>query len=268
MSDTLPADHQPGANQPPPLEAILEEKYAPLRIELAEVTKAIAALPAKIDNDADHSKAAELQTALSSLKKRIKFGHTVEAEEAAKIKSTVDVFFLTRGLTGEVTTQEQSLTRLTGAYLAAKAEKRRLEEQAEANRLREEADAKIAAAAKAEEEGKNTIAEVQQKAAETIDRAADNAQARASAPAADLARTRTDVGTSSLQYSVDCEPDRDTVDLEKLRPYLQLDAIKAAIGGYLRTNGLKANTEDVAKANAALKGAGLTLVAKGRTRGY
>lgn len=268
MTDTLPADHLPGANQPPSLEVILEEKYGHLRLELQRVEDDIAKLPEKITSDAEHARAAELQTALTTLKRRVKAGHEVEADEARKVKTTVDMFFLTRGLGGEVATKEGTLQRLVGVYLAEKAEKRRQEEAAEAKRLREEADAKMAAAAKAEEEGQNTIAQVQQKAAETIDRAADNAQARAGGSNADLARTRSDVGTTSLQYKLECEPDREAIDLEKLRPYLMVDALKAAIGGYMRANGLRSNAPDVAKANEAIKGAGLSLVPVGRTRGF
>lgn len=264
MTDTLPADHQVGANNPPSLEVLLEERHGALKVELRKTLDAIAALPAEISSDAEETQAIELQAAVAVLEKKIKSAHATEAEEAAKIKTTVDIFFLTRGLSGQIVTPKTQLARRVGDWLAKKAAIRQAQLDAEAKRLREEADARLAEAAAAEEKGDHTIAEVKQNAAEAVDRAADTAQAQANAPAAERARTYSSAGTTSLRQVLECEPDRATVDLEFLRPYLPMDAVKTAIGAAMRANGWKQS--DIDKANAAIKGAGLKLVNTSGTR--
>lgn len=264
MTDTLPADHQPGANNPPSLAAELEERHGLLKVELRKTLELIAKLPAEITTDAEEATAIELQAAVGVITKKIDAAHKTEAEEAAKVKATVDVFFLTRGLKGQITTPKSALDRKVGDWLAKKAAIRQAELDAEAERLRKEADARLAEAAEAEEKGDHTIAEVRQNAAEAVDRAADTAQARANAPVAERARTYSGSGTTSLRQVLDCDPDRATIDLEYLRPYLGIDAIKSAIGQAGRANGWK--VADVAKANAAIKGARWTVVNTSGTR--
>lgn len=273
MSETettadLPPDHLPGANNPPSLEVQLEERWGLLRIKVNKLLADIAALPAVIETDADHEKATNLQKDAVAIEREVTAAHQQETDEVAKTKTVMDVFFLTRGLKGQVSTPKDALSRKVGAYLDKKAEERRVAEQAEANRLRAEADARLAEAAKAEDKGDHTQAEVQTNAALATERQAENAEARAAAPTSTLARTHVSGGsTSSLQRQWKVEPDRETIKLEALRPYLTEDALVQACGAYLRAAGLKAaDPEAPAKANKTIPGANFSTVAVGRAR--
>ncbi len=127
-------------------------------------------------------------------------------------------------------------------YQRAKAERerQRLEEE---RRLAEAEAARQAEAAAAAARTMKTEQDLQAAvSAETLAQRAGadavSAQKAAGAKAADMSRTRGDLGAvGSLRTFWDFkELDRATVDLEALRPYLPQDALEQAVRGYTRAN--------------------------------
>ena len=113
-------------------------------------------------------------------------------------------------------------------------------ERAAARKRNAESIAAASAAAEAARKAADEAAAAANKAAE--ERSA--AQAAASVPMADLSRARGDRGgVSSLKTFVDFRDiDRDKIELEKLRPYLDDKALERAVKGWIDANKGYANT--------------------------
>lgn len=132
------------------------------------------------------------------------------------------------------------------ARVAAEAERKKREEAdrlaREAREAAEAAARKRNAAVKAEAEEAARKAQAAADAArEAENRAAEEraaAVSAAAAPMADLSRARGERGgVSSLKTSIDHRDiDRDTIDLEKLRPYFKDAALDAAVKGWIDAN--------------------------------
>lgn len=110
---------------------------------------------------------------------------------------------------------------------AAKARSKKAKEEAE----KKAEDARLAneaAAAKAAEQSKQAAA-----ATETR----EMAERRTTTSSANLTRTRSQSAVSSLQDFTDFrDVNRDTIDLDRLRPHIPLDAIEQAVRAYERAN--------------------------------
>lgn len=127
---------------------------------------------------------------------------------------------------------------LADKFVDAKAtiERKRLEDLAtEQTRI---ANARLEAAAKAEEEGDHVVAQVLQAQAEHSDKKAESAAHLSGNSIQNLGAIRTAGGGSmSTSKKLDWDIDRATVDLDALRPYLDLDAISKAIRAFNKPNG-------------------------------
>lgn len=240
LPDPAHAVAGPGHNNPPEsMAAILTEKHAPLRAEVQAVIDEIAALTV-VETEEQHDTAVALGKRAADLLKRIETTHAVEKAPLKLKVDAIDAFFLSKGLKGALEPKRGQLQRVDGAYLqkvAAAEQARRLEA---ARLAQEEADARAKEAAEAETKGHNVLADVKMEAAIAAEGDADKRHAEAMAPTRELSRTFTQAGNAALRTVVKVKSiDRDTVDLEALRPFFKDEDIEAAIRALVKTRGWK-----------------------------
>ena len=251
-STTTPAA---GHNQPD-LTTELKEKYAELIAEVTTTKTEAEALPDKVATKEDSTKFGAVILKVNKLLKRIEGIHESEKAEFLKKGRDVDTVF-NKELRDVLAPLVKSIRQANDQFLLDEANKERARLAEEAKRLKEEADKKATEAAAAEEAGKTRVADVAMDAAVATEREATRHELRASQPALELSRTSVGGGgTMSVSSVRDLHSfDRDALDLEALRPYLDDDAISKA----LRTM-LKATKREV-------KGATYYDKAKGNYRG-
>lgn len=202
-----------------------------------DLTEAFARVPDKIEDEEMNKRAADFAKKIAAHVKVLKGDHSNEKAPYLNGGRAVDGFF--KGL---IDTLEQCKakveTRQTQfARAKADAERRRREEEARLAREQAEREAQEAldrAAAMPAKQADAALSDAieAQTHAETLAGAAQ-------ANAAELSRTRTDNGVvSSLKTQWKGElTDRASLDLDKLRPYLPLDAIDKAINAFVRAGG-------------------------------
>lgn len=117
----------------------------------------------------------------------------------------------------------------------AAVERKRLQALADAETAK--ANSRLQAAADAEDRGDHIIAEVLVAQAEHSDKQAQSADLRSGNSVQALGAIRTSGGTMSTSKKLDWDVDRATVDLDALRPYLDLEAIDKAIRAFNKPNG-------------------------------
>lgn len=202
-----------------------------------DLAQAFLRVPDKIEDEETNKRAADFAKKIAAHMKVLEGGHGTEKRPYLDGGRAVDGFF--KGMIDTLkqckTTVESRQTQF--ARTKADAERRRREEEARLAREQAEREAQEAlerASAMPTKEANAALdsAIAAQDHAETL---ADAAQANA----ADLSRTRTDNGVvSSLKTQWKGElTDRNTLDLDKLRPYLPLDALDKAISAYVRAGG-------------------------------
>lgn len=231
-----------GGNNPPPLAAILEEKSAGIRDEVAKLAsmanrwpKTEAGALMKIETEEDLEAAADLVKSARTIAKRATEMRVAEKQPFLDGGREVDAFF------GAITAR---LDRIGGAFQAlantfanerAAAERRRRED--EAKRLREEEDRARAAA-----EAAKRPATVEKRTAEA-DAAAElaaDAEAFAAAPVTDLVTPT--VSSAGVKAAAKTEwtfeiTDPATIDLEPLRYLIKRDAIDNAVKQFVKNGG-------------------------------
>lgn len=233
-----------GHNNPPDPIQEIHERLTLAYIDLADrrdkLVEGVARVPEKIDD--------EIAPRVIDFVKQIKAA-TSKAKDAFKTEKgpyleggrAVDAFF--KKITDPLEQAAKVLNkRLTDFQIEKEAEERRRREAAEAEaraaaeKARREAEE---AARKLAEESQLGDAIAKEEAARAASAAAIQARKEAEAKAADLSRTRGDYGgVSSLRAEWKGEMvDRDTLDLEALRPHLPSDAIDQAIRAFVKSGG-------------------------------
>lgn len=145
---------------------------------------------------------------------------------------------MVNGYFGEISEKLDKMKRAANKplteYLNAKAAQEKKDREAAAEKLRKEADAQRAADAALYDAGRPMEAGEARRAADKIDRHADALEASASQTGAALVQMRTGSASSSLRKRTVAEiVDRQTLDLEALRPYFTADALQRALNAYV-----------------------------------
>lgn len=247
MSDpiTQPADphpdptHQLGANNPPPFRVELAERNALLKARVDSALGLAKAMPAVIETQEQHEAAVAFAGTATTLLADITTTHTKEKAPLKEKTDAIDEFFLSKGLKGLLEPEKARISRLNGAYQdqLAQARQKELDDAAEA--ARQAAAAKVEEAATLEAAGRHTEASVQMEGAQAQEDHAAVLSSQAAAPVKDLGRSYTSFGTSSLVVAAKPVIDPDKIDLEKLRPFLAMDALERAVNGLIKARGFK-----------------------------
>lgn len=238
MPESIPARHEIGANRPP-IEVRLAEDHGPLKLRVDALLIEAGSIPAKIETPEQFEAATTTQRALAAALKDVETAHTAEKATVAPIVRAIDGFFLTNGLKGRLEPTLRVIANRNGAYQAELAEAKRREEAARAAEAAEAARKKLDEAAELEAAGRHTEAAVRTEGALAQDMEAEKAAHRAGGSDTTLGRVYTGAGTSSLKITAKIVVDSDTVDLEKLRPYLPLAALEEAVRQMARVKNLK-----------------------------
>ena len=219
----------------------LGEEIAGLVARKAELLGSVSRVPATIADDETSRKVADLVKLIAACIKNAEADRVARKEPFLEGGRVIDGVF--RGITEPLTRAKTDVERRLTLYQreVAEAERHRREEvaraeRAEAERLaREAAEAEAAAQTEADvDEAISADALAQQRGADAV-----AAQRAAEAKPAELSRQRSDFGAvASLRRFWDMEGlDRDTIDLNTLRPFLPLDALEKAVRSFIRSGG-------------------------------
>lgn len=213
----------------------LDNDFAYLLAEVAELERQAGEAPAVIEDDDDLGVINKGVVDLRGKIKSVKDKKDYEKRPHLDANSVLESFFA--GLVTRLAAAQTSLEGRGKRYL----DKKRVAEQARlaeiARQERAEADRRTAAAAQAAAAQKPVEAAVATQQARAAEERAVNADDRAAAKPAELARTRTDAGTATLQeiwcWRIDAEA---MIDLDALRPYLAPADVEKAIGKFVAIN--------------------------------
>lgn len=236
---------QLGHNAPPldadPLLVRLQENHADLLERRDILAAACERAPEKIDDEETAGKMADfVQKQIDPFLKRSKEVHTSEKEPFLSAGRTVDGFWHT--LIDDLEKWKIKLNKVRKTYADEKAaeERKRREEDArvareEQARLEREAAEKAAALRTQGDLEKAISAE---EAAEKARIEAEKAMKLAAEKAAILGRSRGEHGgmTTLKEFWNFSDMDRAKIDLEALRPHLQIEAMERAIKSWINAN--------------------------------
>jgi hypothetical protein len=219
----------------------LGEEITGLAARKAELLGSVSRVPAAVVDDVTAGRVADLIKLIAACIKNAEVDRVARKEPFLEGGRVIDGVF--RGITEPLARAKTDVERRLTLYQreVAEAERRRREaialaERAEAERLAREAAEREAAA--------ETVADIdvaisagalaQQREADAV-----AAQRAAEAKPAELSRQRSDYGAvASLRRFWDMEGlDRETLDLETLRPFLPLDAIEKAVRAFIKSGG-------------------------------
>lgn len=190
--------------------------------------------PPVLEDDEDLASTTALIGDFGKYAKRIDQLRNAEKRPHLEAGNVIQAFF--KGLEQRLLATKKTLEQRGTAYLNKKAEaerKVRLEAEAKA---REAAAQKEREAVAAVQAGKAAEAVAAQAAAETLHQRADHAADAAAAKPAELAQTRTEGGTATLQQTWEFEiEDINRIDLEALRPFIPQTAIEQAMRAFVRS---------------------------------
>lgn len=226
---------------PSDIAAYLAETHADLARRQEEILAGLDRMPETICDDDTNAKATDFVKAMQQF---------VKASEAKRVDfkqpyldggKAVDGFFAK--LVGPVAAAKKTVEGRMTVFGRAKAEAERKAREEAARRAAEEAERQrreAEAAAQAIQDAASLDSAIgAEKAAETAAGDAAAAQRAAAAKAADLSRTRGDLGgVSSLRTFWDFRDlDRATIDLEVLRDHLPIDGIEKAVRSFIQAGG-------------------------------
>lgn len=199
-----------------------------------------ATIPAVIESQEDHDKAAEIVSAITKHAKVVEAARNGDKAPPLEAGRKIDGYYA--GLATPMENAKKPLSRKIGDYLHKKAEDERRAREAEEARKRAEADEARRKAAELEQQATtNQSLRVAVEADQMATRAeaqAAKATKAAEAKPADLARTRTATGTlSTLKREWVTEiVDVDKIDLNALRGYFTRDEIEKAVRGAFKAD--------------------------------
>lgn len=242
QENTPPIGHNTGQIPTPEIIAeMLAEDNKDLMKRREELLASTARMPATVDNEETAAKFVDMRRLWKALE-------SVAEDRRSEAKApywdggkAVDGFFAT--IKDVVAAEVKKIDNAQTKYMREKADKERREREAEARKAQEaaEAAAKRAAdeAAKADDEKGIAEAEKAQEEAMAAHEEALRATDKAGGSAADLSRVRGTYGSTSSLRTVWTfrDLDREKLDLQKLRPYLPLDALEKAMRAYIKAGG-------------------------------
>lgn len=238
-----------GNNNPPPLEDILRDRHAPLIESVEAMKKRLRALPKMIETDKDSARYIGVVVEAGKVLKAVDTARTEEVEPHLRASQEINRVFNAglRDLLAPIIAQAKSLN---DNYLADKVKREREEQRKIAEALRLEAEAAAERAKAAEDAGANREADVSMSAAAHLEQQADAAEARASSSSNHLSQTVTASGAKASVSTVWVASDinRDTLDLEALRPFLSDDALEAALKNFIRAGRRSIRGANIAEA--------------------
>lgn len=230
----------PGHNLPP-LDEQLTEETRDLFARRDELVSAVGRAPAIIPDDDWEAKITDVVRMIQVCTRTAETTRVARKDPFLSAERLIDAFF--RKVTDPLADAKRDLERRLTTYKQAKeaARRRQLEEEAAARRAEEERLRRAAEeeAAKAQTDADLSTAIDTETAARQADANAIAAQKAAEVKPAELTRARGDLGgVSSLQTYWDfTDLDRETIDLQKLRPYLAVADIEKAVRLYIRAGG-------------------------------
>lgn len=205
-------------------------------------------LPETVESDEDDKRVSDFIAQMRTTYKSVEATRVDEKEAFLKAERAVDGFF--QPALGRIKTLADRLTRRVTEYKNAKAaaERRAREEAArvereKADKLRreqEEAERRAEEATRADRAAAhNRKADDKAFEAQKHEQKADELRTMAEAPAADLARTRSDKGTLSTLATqwVGVIDDYQAIPLEQLRQYISTKEIDRAVSAFVRAGG-------------------------------
>lgn len=228
-----------GDNMPPSDQEILQERLAEraadLRKRADDLLDAEARAPQPTDDDSA-GKLGDYIKMITAAHKAIEAKRVDEKEPFLASGRAVDGFFkkMVEPLEALKARQERRLQE----YLRRKRDEERARLQAEAERQAAEARARAAEAARLEAANKPVAAAKQIDEAVRVETAAAEARKAAAAPSAALSRTTGTMGAvAGLRETWrGTITDRDTLDLEALRPYLSDECLQKALNAYVKVH--------------------------------
>lgn len=193
-------------------------------------------MPVVIEDEETYQKASAFAVQLQKHAKLLDGKHSIEKEPFLRDGRVVDGFF--KNPAKDLEDAKRQVEKRQGTYVAVKraAEQRARDEterlaRAEASRLEAEA---LAAMEKQPDQADDIV----EQAVDAIERA-DIATEEAAAPVTTLQKTHTSFGTVASfndPWAVEITS-KDSLDLNKLRPYLSLDVLDKAAKAYIRAGG-------------------------------
>ena len=238
MSDVFASENPRatmGGNLPPPLRAILAEKYEPLNTAIEGILERHDNAPVKVASDADDAFIGAIVVDARKVWKQVEDSRDAEGRPHLEAKREIDGYF--KGLGERIERVIKDLERSGKAYRDEKIAAARRQAEAEAREREAEAARQRKLAEDEATRGRPNAAARHADKADEEQEAALAAAASANARAADIPRHRTDGVTASTRTEWAFEiTDYAAIaaTLGPLGPYLARDAIDKAVRAYVR----------------------------------
>lgn len=234
-----PAVAKAGHNNPPaddPAEEFRRKMAEDYQDIIAEAERLYKGNPKKCEDD----EYAERLTVYTS-----KLSATIKKLEAARIAENKPVLEKQRMINGYFNDAKAGLEKkkteaksMLDPWLKHKAQQEQAARIAAAEQMRQQAEALEASQKALYDAGRPVEAGEAGRAAEKIEKHADRLEATASTMKANVAQVKVAGASASLRTRIINEiVDRHTLDLEKLRPYLDIDALQKAVDIYFKLGG-------------------------------
>jgi hypothetical protein len=220
-----------GGNNPPSIAEILAERHAKLFALVEPLAVRANALPKTIATDEDNLKLGEVVVDARAAAKQLEENRVAEKEPYLTGGREVDAAF--KSSLDRLTKMADGLTQRASAYAHQKKMEERRRSEEEAKRLREQEEQQRRLADLEYDLGNDDVAAEHAGKAEGLAQRADTAT---TASTADLTRARGDngrVATASDKWEFRVA-DWSKVDLDALRPFIQVAALEYAIKQHIR----------------------------------
>ena len=230
-----------GHNSPPSdaeyLENHLRDVNEPLLNGAQKLIEAADRIPTTIEDEETAAKVSDFIKLVNGSKKNLENNRVTEKEPFLKLGRVVDGFFKT--VTDSLDKAKARAQKPLDAYLLKKAAEERKRREEEAAALRKKQEEELAAANALEKANKATASDNMLEQAAATEAAAQKAQEAAEAKQSDMAKARGTMGAvASLRTRIVGEVvDMKTIDLEKLRPYMTMEAVQKALNLYVSAGG-------------------------------
>ncbi len=218
-----------GHNNPPTIVEILTEQYADLASRVDAIASRANTAPRAIKSDADLNTIGTLIRDTRLLAKEADQSRTAEKAPHLQAGRDVDAFFKAHG--DRLDRIASTFQKIADDHARAVAAEARRKAEEEARKAREEAERQAEIARRAEEANRIRTADKHEARAEAALAQAEQAEAVAAAPAADLIRSRMESGvlstaTTTMAFEI---TDYDAIPLNSIRAYFKRDAVEAAL---------------------------------------
>ena len=224
-----------------PIQSDLAERYGEVTARAAQLIDAAQRVPEAIEDDELAGKVGDFIKQITACMKNAEAARVKEKEPHLAAGRSVDAWF--KKITDSLDATKRIIEKRLTAFLRVKEEAARRERERTAAEEREAARraAEAAAAAEAAITSAKTLGEAIE-AEDAARKAAADAEAAKKASevkAAELSRSRGDMGSvASLRTFWDfADLDRAALDLEKLRQHLPADALEKAVRSYIKAGG-------------------------------